>query len=60
MIKDAPDIRMTEETGYPTDVRWPVCPVCGENCRWIYKKDGEVIGCDECVEECDAWEELDE
>ncbi len=35
----------------------PVCPVCGETCRWLYKREGEVIGCDECVEEVDAWEE---
>ena len=39
----------------------PVCPVCGEECEWIYKKDGEVLGCDNCVEQIssDTWQ-LDE
>ena len=33
----------------------PICPVCGEECSWIYKQGGEVIGCNNCVEEIEAW-----
>ena len=33
------------------------CPECGEECSFIYVKDGDVIGCDNCVEEMssDTW-----
>lgn len=35
------------------------CPICGAECEKIFKdKDGEIFGCEECVEECDAWEAL--
>ena len=57
-MKDPLDIRMAEETGYPRPVRFPRCPVCGEECEKLYKdKWGEVFACDQCVEEVDAWEE---
>ena len=60
-MRDAPDIRMTEETGYPTQARWPRCPVCGEECETLYKDQyGEVFGCDQCVETVNAWEAEDE
>lgn len=58
-MKDATDIRMAEATGYPVPVKWPVCPVCGEICRWYYKKDGEILGCDMCLEECNPEDEDD-
>ena len=61
MIADAPDIRMTEATGYPVHVRWPRCPECGQECETIYQLlDGTVCGCDNCVEAVDAWEALDD
>ena len=56
MIPDAPDIQATERTGYPTDVKWPRCPVCGQECETVYKVDGYVVACDQCVEEQSAWE----
>jgi hypothetical protein len=60
-MRDAPDIRMAEETGYPTQSRWPRCPVCGDTCETLYKDQyGEVFGCDQCVETVDAWEAEDE
>ena len=59
-ISDHPDIRERERNGVPAaDVC--VCPICGEECETIYKdKWGNVLGCEECVEVCDAWEVLDE
>lgn len=57
-IPDAPDIRRTEATGYPDDnIRWPVCPICGEECDTLYRAaEGEVVGCDQCITAIDAWE----
>ena len=58
LIPDAPDIRMTEATGYPRIVKRPCCPVCGDECEKLYKDcSGEIFGCENCVEEVDAWEE---
>ena len=60
-MRDAPDIRMTEETGYPTKARWPRCPVCGDTAETIYKDIwGDIVGCDNCVEALNAWEWNDE
>ena len=57
-IADAPDIRRTEATGWPVEARWPVCPVCGaEGCGVFYRDGaGEILGCEDCVAELDAWE----
>lgn len=36
------------------------CPVCGEECRWLYRNGvGDIVGCDVCLDEIDAeeWEE---
>ena len=58
-MRDAPDIRTTE--GYPTQVRFPRCPVCGDECETLYKDQyGEVFGCNNCVETVDAWEDMNE
>lgn len=27
----------------------PRCPLCGDICEVIYRSDGEVIGCDNCI-----------
>ena len=60
-MRDAPDIRMTEETGWPVPVTWPRCPVCGEECDTFYRdREGEIFGCENCVQTLDAWEVLDE
>lgn len=37
--------------------RYPICPVCGEECETIYKaRHGSVVGCDVCIETQDAWD----
>lgn len=37
---------------------WPICPVCGKETDTFYKdKDGDIVGCDECIQSVDAWEE---
>ena len=56
-MMDAPEIRRTEETGYPRPVKHPVCPICGYECDTIYKDVyGEVVACDNCMVTLDAWE----
>lgn len=33
------------------------CPVCGDgNCEYMYRRNGEIIGCTECIEKIDIWE----
>ncbi len=56
-IPDDPIIRRIEETGYGYDVRKPICPVCGNECSIVYKAFGEIVGCDECLTGCDAYDE---
>lgn len=35
----------------------PVCPICGRECDYVYyDRDGEIIGCDCCIERKDAFE----
>ena len=38
------------------DLRYPVCPVCGQECEKVYRdvRTLEILGCDVCVEEKDA------
>lgn len=60
-MRDAPDIRMTEETGYPTQVRFYCCPVCGDECEKVFIDAwGNICGCENCVEEKDAEEALED
>ncbi len=61
-MRDDPIIRSLEATGLPpwNDGRVPTCPICGAECEKIYKWAGEIVGCEECIEEVDAWEVLDE
>ena len=37
--------------------RVPICPVCGAECEIVYKDGHEIIGCNECITEEDAYEE---
>ena len=38
-----------------------VCPVCGADCRKYYRNlNGEILGCEECVEEVNAEDYLAE
>ena len=32
------------------------CPVCNQECETFYKKHGEILGCDMCVDIVDVWE----
>ena len=61
-IPDHPEIARTLVSGYPDAVRFPMCPVCGEETDTFIKSrlSGEILGCDNCVSESDAWEETDE
>lgn len=58
-----PDITRVRRDGlpereYPESVR---CPVCGKTCDTLYKQqDGEIFGCENCVEVMDAWDAVDE
>ena len=50
-IPDAPWIRDAETNGMPFDEKPVVCPACGaEDPDYLYRADGEIIGCSECVE----------
>ena len=40
----------------PPTKKTPVCPVCGWDCGKIYLSNGQVIGCENCVTEMDAYE----
>lgn len=31
-----------------------VCPVCGEECEKYYILDGDIVGCDMCIDEVDV------
>ena len=39
----------------------PICPICWQECEKIYRfrDSGDVVGCDECIDEIDAWDYLD-
>lgn len=41
----------------PDESRRPRCPVCGDECAIIYKQGNEVLGCENCITQGDAWEE---
>ena len=48
-----PDITRIEKFGCinepdESEVR---CPVCGKLCERFFKSDGDVLGCDRCIEE---------
>lgn len=52
-----PAITNTIRTGYPDgEPRWPRCPICGQECKTIFWKETEVVGCDECLEQQRAWD----
>lgn len=41
--------------------KYPICPVCGSETDTIYKDIfGQIIGCDECVSICNAWDMMTE
>jgi len=59
-IPDHPAIQRMERTGYPDgrEPAVPICPVCGQDTDTFYKdKYGDIVGCSECINTIDAWEE---
>ena len=49
-------------TGYPysKEPEYPCCPECGEECDTLYRdRHGRVLGCENCIQKVDAWEEVD-
>lgn len=40
----------------PPDIIYPRCPICGEECEYIYRleKTAEIIGCEKCISEYHA------
>lgn len=44
----------------PPEQEQPVCPICGEECYTVYLRSGEVVGCDRCLLEINAYEWLEE
>lgn len=57
-IPDDPMIRAAQRKGYVRDPEWPVCPICGQCCDTVFRsaRTQEIIGCQNCVAEKDAWE----
>ena len=57
-MMEHPDITRAIRTGYPeVEPRYPRCPICNKECETIYwSREGEVVGCDECLEKQDAWD----
>lgn len=41
----------------PDEFSRPRCPVCGDECAIIYKQGNEILGCENCITQGDAWEE---
>lgn len=54
-LPDAPWVRDAEVNGMP-DCDDVGCPVCGEAAETFFVIDGEVIGCENCVDRVDAYE----
>ena len=45
----------------PEPERYPICPLCDEECETLFvADDGEVIGCENCVNQRDSWEVMAE
>jgi hypothetical protein len=45
----------------PPEERHPRCPVCGEECDRYYRNEfNDILGCEHCVEEIDAWDEKED
>lgn len=45
----------------PPEPKAPRCPICGAETD-TFKKDhyGEIVGCDECVKDIDAWDYVED
>ena len=49
-VYDYPEPRGFDETPEPH------CPRCGNICEKVFRYDGEIVCCDECIEWEDAFE----
>lgn len=45
----------------PPEPKMPRCPVCGAETD-TFKRDyyGDIVGCDECVKDIDAWDYVED
>jgi hypothetical protein len=57
-LPDNPIIDRIMRDGMP-DGAHPICPVCGYECdTYFHDWGGDIVGCDVCISERDAWEEI--
>ena len=57
-MRDHPDIEKLRRTGETGSGRYPQCPICGNECETVYRdRAGFFVGCDECIQKGDAWED---
>lgn len=53
-MRDDPISRI-ERWGYPEPEPEPICcPVCGDECERFFVRLGEILGCENCIDEYDA------
>lgn len=50
------DFNLPEPPLEPPEEKEPICPYCNSECRLLYKRDELVIGCDVCIDMCDAYD----
>ena len=43
----------------PDEYGLPICPRCGMDYERAFSLNGEVFGCEHCITEIDAYDELD-
>jgi len=46
-----------QDNPYPPKEKFPVCPICHKECTYIYRQKSEILGCDNCIDQVNAWEE---
>lgn len=59
-LPDDPIVMNMMRTGHPDgkEEPQPICPVCGEECDTLFLNDGQIVGCENCVETRSAWDLL--
>ena len=50
-----PDITRMERDGVLENTPEIRCPCCGAECDTFYQCDGNIVGCDQCVEAVEAY-----
>lgn len=51
-----PDVSKLRRFGVPADDNVE-CPMCGSEAETFYRKNGVIIGCEDCIESVD-WSEI--